>query len=158
VLHRGGADYHYRLSISRAVPGLKAVAANSAIAIEPGKTNEIKLTITRLHGFQSKLTFSVKGLPEGLAAEPADAPEKSGEAVLKLVALADAKPFSGAIQIAVTEVDSGMEYRVVSELISSTVDNGVPQGFKKLAIASTEQLWLTVLPTPAKQAPDEKKD
>ena len=149
VLHRGGCDYLYRLGISRAVPGLKAVAANNAISIEPGKTNDIKITITRLNGFQSKLTLSVKGLPEGLAAEPIDVPEKSGEVVLKLVASAEAKPFSGAIQIALTEAESGMEHRVVFELISSTVDNGVPQGFRKLVIESTGELWLTVLPAPA---------
>jgi len=75
-----------------------------------------------------------------------------------LAASADAKPFSGAIQIAVTEVESGIAHRVVSELISSTVDNGVPQGFRKLLIASTDQLWLTVLPTPAKKAAGEKQD
>ena len=158
VLHRGGSDYHYRFSISRAVPGLKAVVAHNAITIEPGKTNDIKITITRLYGFQSKLTLSVKGLPEGLAAEPVEVPEKNGEVMLKLAASADAKPFSGAVQIAVTEVESGIEHRVVSDLISSTVDNGVPQGFRKLVIESTDQLWLTVLPTLAKEAAGEKKD
>jgi len=158
VLHRGGSDYLYRLSISRAMPGLKAVAANNSIAIEPGKTNDIKINITRLYGFQSKLRLSVKGLPEGLAAEPIDIPEKTGEVVLKLAASAEAKPFSGAIQIALTDVESGIEHRVISELISSTVDNGVPQGFRKLAIESTDELWLTVLPAPAKQEATEKRD
>ena len=78
--------------------------------------------------------------------------------MLKLAASADAKPFSGAVQIAVTEVESGIEHRVVSDLISSTVDNGVPQGFRKLVIESTDQLWLTVLPTPPKEVAGEKKD
>jgi hypothetical protein len=68
-----------------------------------------------------------------------------------LVASADARPFSGVIQIAVTELESGIEQRVVSELISSTVDNGVPQGFRKLLIESTDKLWLTLLPAPAKE-------
>jgi hypothetical protein len=140
------------------VPGLKAVVANNAITIEPGKTNDAKITVTRLHGFQTKLTLSVRGLPEGLAAESVEVPEKSGEVVLKLAASADANPFSGAIQIAVMEVESGIERRVVSELVSSTVDNGVPQGFRKLVIESTDQLWLTVLPAPAKEAAGEKKD
>ena len=78
--------------------------------------------------------------------------------LLKLAASAEAKPFSGAIQIALTEVESGIAHRVISELISSTVDNGVPQGFRKLAIESTDELWLTVLPAPAKQEPSEKRD
>ena len=75
-----------------------------------------------------------------------------------MAASVEAKPFSGAIQIAVREVESGMDHRVISELISSTVDNGVPQGFRKLVIQSTGELWLTVLPAPAKQAADEKRD
>jgi len=161
VLHRGGPDCLYRLSIRRAVPGLKAVSTENAFAIEPGKTNDIKITATRQHGLQSKLALSVKGLPEGLTAEPIDIPEKSGDVILKLVASADAKTFSGAIQIAATELESGLEHRVIFELISSTTDNGVPQGFSKLITESTDQLWLTVLPPPAKEASKEageKKD
>ena len=157
VLHRGGPDHLYRLSISQAVPGLKAVVANNSFAIEPGKTNEIKVTVTRLHGFKSKLTVSARGLPEGLTVEPAEVPDKGGEVVLKLIASADAKPFSGAIQFAVTETESGTEHHAISELISSTTDNGVPQGFKKLVIESTDQLWLTVLSAPAQTPEAEKK-
>ncbi|PYJ86894.1 MAG: hypothetical protein DME22_03640 [Verrucomicrobia bacterium] len=157
VLHRGGADHLYRLSISRAVPGLKAVAVSNAFTIEPGKTNEIKVTVTRLHGFQTKLTVSARVLPEGLTLEPVEVPDKGGEVLLKLVASSDAKPFSGAIQIAVMETESGTEQHVVSELISSTTDNGVPQGFKKLVIESTDQLWLTVLSAPAQKPEAEKK-
>ncbi len=157
VLHRGGADDLYRLSISRAVPGEKAVLANNAFAIEPGKTNEVKVTVTRLHGFQSKLTISAKGLPEGVAAEPVEVPEKGGDVTLKVVASADARPFGGVIQIVATETESGTEHRAIAELISSTTDNGVPQGFKKLVIESTDQLWFNVLPAPAKKSETEKK-
>ena len=157
VLHRGGADDLYRLNISRAVPGEKAVVANNAFAIEPGKTNEVKVTVTRLHGFQSKLTISVKGLPEGVAAEPVEVPEKGGDVTLKVVASADARPFGGVIQIVATETESGTEHRAIAELISSTTDNGVPQGFKKLVIESTDQLWFNVLPAPAKNSETEKK-
>jgi len=157
VLHRGGPDHLYHLSIRRAVPGLKAVVASNAFTIEPGKTNEIKVTVTRLHGFQSKLTVSAKGLPEGLTLEPVEVPDKSGEVLLKMVASADAKPFSGAIQIAVTETESGTEHHAISELISSTTDNGVPQGFKKLVIESTDQLWFTVLSAPVQKPEAEKK-
>jgi len=136
---------------------LKAVEVSNAFTIEPGKTNDIKVTVTRLHGFQTKLLVSVKGLPDGLTVEPIEVSEKGGELVLKLVASADAKAFSGAIQIAVTETESGTEHHVVSELISSTTDNGVPQGFKKLVIESTDQLWLTVLSAPAQKPEAEKK-
>ena len=158
VLHRGGPEYLYRLSIHRAVPGVKAVVANNAFTIEPGRTNEVKAKVTRLLGFQSKLTVSTKGLPEGLAAEPVEVPENGGDVTLKVVASGDARPFGGVIQILVLETESGTEHRAIAELISSTTDNGVPQGFKKLVIESTDQLWLTVLPAPAKKSETGKKD
>jgi hypothetical protein len=100
----------------------------------------------------------VKGLPEVAAAEPVEVPEKGGDVTLKLIAAADAKPFSGTVQIVATETESGMEHNAVAELISSTTDNGVPQGFKKLVFESTDQLWFTVLPVPVQKSEAEKKD
>ena len=157
VLHRGGVDHLYRLSINRAMPGLKNLVVGNAFTIEPGKTNEVKVTVKRLHGFQSKLRISVKGLPDGVTAEPVEVPEKGGDVTLKLVAAADAKPFGKVIQIVVTETESGAEHRALAELVSSTTDNGVPQGFKKLVIESTDQLWLTVVPPPAEKKEEKEK-
>src|SRR5678815_4070626 len=90
VLNRGGADHLYRLSIRRPSPDLKAVVADNELRSEPGKTNEIKVTITRLHDWNSKLSVSAKGLPAGLKAEQVQVPDKEGQVVLKLVASPDA--------------------------------------------------------------------
>jgi hypothetical protein len=81
--------------------------ADNELRIEPGKTNEIKVTITRLHDWNSKLSVSAKGLPAGLKAEQVEVPDKEGQVVLKLVASPDAKPFSGPIQVVVTVAESG---------------------------------------------------
>jgi len=156
VLNRGGADHLYRLSIRRPAPGLKAVVADNELRIEPGKTNEIKVTITRLHDWNSKLSVSAKGLPAGLKAEQVEVPDKEGQVVLKLVASPDAKPFSGPIQVVVTVAESGRERRAIAELITSSLNNGVPNGFNKLVIESTEQLWLTVLPATVSKAASAK--
>ena len=158
VLHRGGPDYLYRLSARPAVPTLKAVVADSAFTIEPGKTNDLKVNVKRLHGFKAKLTVSAKNLPEGLGAEPVEVPEKDGDVTLKLIASPEAKPFGAPIQLILTEAESGTEHRVVAELISSGSNNGVPQGFSRLAIESTDRLWLTVLPAPTEKAADAKND
>lgn len=152
VLHRGGADFLYRLSVLRAVPSVKVNASETAFAIAPGKTNDLKITVKRLHGFKAKLTISATGLPDGLTLEPAEVPEKGGDVSLKLAASADAKPFSGPIQIVVTEIESGNEHRATANLTSSSENNGVPGGFTKLAIESTDQLWLTVLPVAEPEA------
>jgi hypothetical protein len=148
VLHRGGADHFYRLSIDRVSPELRASLSGTALTLEPGKTNDLKITIKRRHGFQSKLSVSAVGLPADLTAAPLDVPEKSGDVTLKLVASPQAAPFSGPIQIIVTEVETRKEHRVTVDLTSSSVNNGVPGGFNQLVIDSTDQLWLTVLPTP----------
>jgi len=154
VLHRSGPDYLYRLGVRRAESSVKVNATETAFTIAPGKTNELKFTVKRLHGFKAKLTLSATGLPDGLMVEPAEVPEKGGDVSLKLAASADAKPFSGPIQIVATETESGTEHRATADLTSSTVNNGVPGGFTKLAIESTDQIWLTVLPAP--EAKDEK--
>jgi hypothetical protein len=151
VLQRGGPDYLYRLSIQRGVPSVKVNVSETAFTIKPGKTNEVKITVKRLHGFKPKLWVAVKPLPDGVEMEPSEVPEKGGELALKLVASDDAKPFSGPVQIVAAETDSGKEHRGVADLTSSSVDNGVPGGFTKLVIESTEQFWLTVLPVEEKK-------
>lgn len=149
VLHRGGPDYLYRLSIQAPLPALQAVVANHAFTIEPGKTNEIKVTLKRLNGLQSKLSVAVKGLPDGLKAEPTEVPDKGTDVTVKLVAAPDAKPCSGPLQFILTETGTGKVYLAIHELVTSSINNGVPSGYSKLAIETTDQFWLTVLPVPA---------
>ena len=43
------------------------------------------------------------------------------------------------------EIESQKERRVIAKLTGSEVNNGVPGGFNKLIVESTDQLWLTVL-------------
>jgi hypothetical protein len=143
VLQRGGSDYLYRLSIRPASPVLKVNVSETALTITPGKTNQLKVTIKRLHGFKQELAVSARGLPEGLEILPVELPEKDGDFSIRLIASKDAKPFNGPVQIIATEVESQKEH-----LTSSTVNNGVPGGFNKLIIETTDQLWLTVLPAP----------
>ena len=156
LLHRGGTEHLYRLSVSRPVAAMKATVAENAFTVEAGKTNEVKVTITRLHGFDTKLTASAKGLPNGVQAAAVEVPEKGNEAVLKLVASAEAKPFSGPIQIILTENGSRREHIAAMELISAGENNGVPQGYKRLVLGSINQLWLTVLSPPPKKTEEKK--
>jgi hypothetical protein len=148
VLHRGGTDYLYRLGIRQAVPTVKVTSTESAFVLAPGKTNELKVSVKRLHGFKATLTFVGKNLPDGVTVEPQEVPEKGGDVGLKLVAAPDSRPFSGPIQIVASEDDSGLEHRAVVDLTSSTVNNGVPGGFPRLVIGSTDRIWLTILPVP----------
>jgi hypothetical protein len=154
LIHRGSSDYLYRLSATHPMPAVKVIVTDNAYTIEPGKTNELKFTVTRSHGYSEKLKASLKDLPPGVSAEPVEVSEKGGDALLKLVAAPDAKPFSGSIQAIVTETATSRERVAINELISAGENNGVPQGYKHLAIESVDRLWLTVLAPPK---PDEDK-
>lgn len=156
VLHRGGPDYLYRLSVGRALPELTVNISETALSIASGKTNEVKVTAKRSHGFKAKAVLSMQDLPDNVAAEPVEVSEKGGEVTLKLIAAGDAKPFGGPIRIVATEVESGKVHRAVADLTSSTVNNGVPGGFGKLAIDSTDQVWLTVQRAPEKKVEKQK--
>ncbi|MFM8360105.1 MAG: PPC domain-containing protein, partial [Verrucomicrobiota bacterium] len=154
LLQRGGPGYLYRLSLARAQPDLKATLADSAITLTPGRTNDVKLTLTRSHGFAAKLAVEAKSLPPGVRALPLDVPEKGNEVTFQLVAETNAPPFSGPFQIVLREPDSGREHPVVQELVSRGENNGVPQGYQRLVRETLDRLWLTVLtPPPAKPAP-----
>jgi hypothetical protein len=144
VFSSGGDDQAYRLEITRPSPAFNATIGAHALAIEPGKTNDVKVNVTRLHGHDRKLTLSAKGLPAGVTLAPVEAPAKNGEVTLKLVAGTDAKPHNGLLQVLITE-DGQPPRPVIHELTGRGIDNGVPQGHTNLVIEQTEQLWLAVL-------------
>ena len=131
---------------------MKATVAADGFVVEPGKTNEVKVSIARQHGFAAKLVVSVKGLPASVKSAPVEVAEAGAEAVLKWIADVDAKPSAGPVEIVLAETGSGREHRAVYELATTGENNGVPQGFKQLVIGSTEKLWLTVPPPPAPKA------
>jgi hypothetical protein len=152
VVHRGGPDYLYHLLCQRAVPGWKATVASSSFAIEPGKTNEIKVALKRMAGFKGKLKFHPQGLPEYVKSETAELSEKATEGVIKLIASETATSFSGPIQIMGFAPDDPTNGKpALNEFTVTSVNNGVPNGYNRLVIENTSQIWLTVLPKPEKK-------
>jgi hypothetical protein len=156
VLHRAGPDYLYRLSTRPARPTFTGIIAESSFTVGPGKTTRIKVTARQAHGFKSKLTATVTGLPEGVTAAPVAMGESDKDITLEIVASGDALPFSGRIEIQFREDESEATHPAVFELITTSRRNGVPQGFPDLLIRSTNQLWLTVLPAPEPPLAEEK--
>jgi hypothetical protein len=148
LLHSGGTNHFYQLALQRALPDYKASLPANSITLTAGETNEVKFTVTRLRGFDRKLKARLKGLPEGLRAEPVDVSEKSGEQVLKLIASVDAKVAQVPLHLVITDVGSGDERIAAFTLTSSSEDNGVPGGYTKLLVESLNQLWLTLKAKP----------
>ncbi|HEY0456484.1 MAG TPA: PPC domain-containing protein, partial [Verrucomicrobiae bacterium] len=145
VLHRGGPEYLYHLQVLNPAPDWKATVASGSFNIEPGKTNDIKLNLKRLYGFNSKLNVTGQDLPDGITLQQTVAPvskkessaKDNPEISLKLAAAPDAKTFSGPIKFMFKEADSGITRPVLLELAATSVNNGVPTGFNKLLMDTT---------------------
>jgi len=155
VTHRGGSEYRYDLSMRKLLPDFKASAPANAFAIAPGSTNEVKMNVKRLRGFTNELSAAITLLPEQVKAESVTIPQKDGEVILKMVAATNAPAFNGPISIVITDATAKSERKVPFELVSRSEDNGVPGGYSKLLVESTDALWLTVLKP---KAPEEKKE
>lgn len=144
LLRQGGSNYIYRLSVTEPRPSFRVTIAANNFNGSPGKTNEFKATVTRLHGHNGKLVFEASGLPADVSLVAGEVPAKTGDVTLKLIARAEAKPFSGHFTISVKDAEANITLKAVNELISRGTDNGVPQGYSSLVIEMVDALWLTV--------------
>src|SRR5437773_1198006 len=76
LFHKGGDDFIYRLVIAPPKPDFKVTITEHAIRLEPGKTNEIKIDITRINKHTNTLAITVEAVPDGITAKPAEVPAK----------------------------------------------------------------------------------
>ena len=156
LLQRGGRDQRYRLSVQRPQPVWSASVPEAFLSLEPGKTNEWKVAISRRFGAETPLTVSVRGLPPGVRVDPVEVPEKALEATLRWITATNAASFSGPFQVEVIAPKSVQGLAGVQQarfsLVSAGENNGVPQGFRRLVVESVSRLWMTVLPMPSKPA------
>lgn len=153
LTQRGGQAFYYRLQISPVVPSASGVIANHSAKVESGKSTEIKVTVTLKHGYQKKLKLAAKNLPAGTNFAEVEVPEKGGEVKLSITAEPTAQAASQPFQLVLREVEGGAETPVVYSMVSTTENNGVPQGYRQLLINTTPELWLTVIvPPPPKPA------
>jgi hypothetical protein len=114
------------------------------------------MNFKRLRGFTNELSAVAKHLPEGVRADEITLPPKDGEVSLSLVVATNAPAFNGPFSIRVTDKMSRQERDVPFELVSRTENNGVPGGYSKLLVESTDQLWLRVKVPEAKPPADKK--
>jgi hypothetical protein len=145
LLHRGGTNYLYRFLIDHPAPSYAPTVAEHAFTVTAGKTNQVKVSIRRMYGHTGKIKARITDLPDTVQCEADETGETASDLTLRLTAAADAKPFGGPVRVILTEPD-GKERPALYRLVSKGEDNGVPQGYSRLLIESTENLWLTVLP------------
>ena len=148
LLRRGGEECAYRLAVSRREPSVQIKASAHSFTFEPGKTNELKMTVKLENGAKGKWTASLTGLPAEWGVASQDVPEKGGELTWKVPLPAAAESFSGPFQVILQESDAGGSHgpthRATHDLIVTGENNGVPNGYNHLVIESIDSLWMTV--------------
>jgi len=150
LTHRGGSDYRYRLTIETLRPDFRATLTANSLTVTADSTNSIKLNLKRLRNFTSELTATIVGLPEGITTISTNLAAKlSGDVTLPIIVASNAPPFTGPIQIKLTDPAAQLDRVVPFPLVSRTEDNGVPGGYSTLLIDELDHLWLTVKPKPA---------
>ena len=157
LLGKGGADFFYRLQLSRPAPSFHATVPTPQFTLNAGATNEVKVTVNYRDSYKGKLIVRTEGLPKGVTTAPVEI-EKQGTATLKLIAAKDAQPQAGPLRVIVGPMGKSAKAATTS-LTSAGTANGVPQGFPDYIIRETPHLWLTVLPPkPPEKKPAAKKN
>lgn len=149
---QGGSEWLYRIKTAPAPPHFTATLPTHAFFVENGKTNEIKVTITRNEGYKEKLVLAVKGLPDGVVAHIPPVPDKGTEVKIELVASPEARAASVPIEF----ILSAPEVRPpVSRAASFSLRGVEPRGDR--LINEGRIAWLTVANKPAPPPPPKKK-
>jgi len=157
LIRSGGDDFLYRLVASPESPRIEATAAASSLLLEAGKTNKFAINTRRRHGHSVETAFVVSGLPSGVTCATASVPPKDGEVGLEFIAASDVPAFSGEFQVGFQESGKEQPTPVAHELVTSSINNGVPAGYQRLWVERLDRLWLTVKPIPPSAAPTQDR-
>jgi hypothetical protein len=147
LFRKSGPGHVYRLSVRpAAAPGVAGTLDAAEYRVAPGKSVAVKCTVTRgpadAGGHPGGIVAVATGLSAGVTATAAEVPEKGGEVILTLTALADAKPAAGPVRIMLLATDPK---RAAAWVATCSLKKDAGQEL----IPSTDAPWLTILPPPA---------
>lgn len=145
TLNRAGTNYTYRLTAELAPPDFKAIWSSGAATFTAGTTNTLKIDLKRQCDHTNEITPAFRNLPDSIAITPlTNLPAKSGEVTFTLTINSNAPAFQGPIQLALLDTVTKAEKTAIVELTTRGENNGVPNGYNKLAIESYDHVWLTI--------------
>ncbi len=137
-------EHRYRLEVRPLDPGFKAVASSHALILERGATNEFKVSLQRIAGFDQAIQLVALNLPEGVFAEPVLTSTNATEAVLRFFAATNSPATNSLLRLTASATTNGPSQSVLHEIATTGENNGVPQGFHHLLLPETDWLWITV--------------
>lgn len=153
LTQRAGDEYYYRLSLTHPEPSVSATVTGHSVKLPAGSTVEVRVNVVRANGHAAPLKVTARHLPAGVRAADGEVPEKGGEVVLKLTAETGAAQVSQPFLLKVVEGGRDREFPVNYVMISTSENNGVPNGYRELLVNETSGLWLTVTPSPTPAPP-----
>lgn len=145
TLNRAGSNYTYKLTAETAPPDFKAIWSVGSATFTAGTTNTVKIDFKRLREHTNEVIPTFRNIPESVVISPlTNLPAKGGEVSFALTINSNAPPFQGPIQLALMDSTAKKEKLAVVELTTRGENNGVPNGYSKLAIESYDHMWLTI--------------
>lgn len=150
---RGAGDFRYRLVVEKPEPSVEVSYDKEIIALEAGKTNEVKLKLTRKNSHKGKMTVVVNDLPKGVSIQNEKIDEKAKDATIKLVAAKDAPAFSGSARILIR--DEATRIPTIRKT-TRTFITGDSRG--DYLLNGTEHFWITVKPAPPPKKEEKKEE
>ena len=159
LLNNGSPNYYYHLSAMPALPHYKAQLEVDQLILKPGSTNEVAIKLTRQHGHNEPLEFRFRNLPISIQQLGGEVKASESKVSMQLLVSHDAPSYIGNVQMFGTETKSQRRSIVPVTFLGTSVNNGVPGGFKDLVINESDSIWLTIPPTkktPAKDGEDPK--
>ena len=153
LFSNGGPDYVYRLEIGPPVPGFTVAVDTHAFAVQVGKTNELKLTVTPVNGYAcTNLQVVIEGLPDEVTVQAPKIAAKGGEVKVSLIAGSEAEPSNQPIRVLVVAPEF-KPAKIRPAIFTVNAKDTSPELF----INQTDSLWLTVTSGPALASPVVKK-
>jgi hypothetical protein len=146
TLNRGATNYHFELEAAIVPPDFRVTWAEPTVALTTGATNIVKVNVKRMREHTNELIAEFWDLPPGVNANAGSISNKTGEISFTLTAETNAPAFQGPIRIIVTDGKTKRAKAAIVELVTRGENNGVPNGYSKLAIESYDHCWLTVKP------------
>lgn len=143
-LSKAGPEHRYRIEIQPVAPGIRAVAAASAVTVEAGRTNELKVTLERLGGLEGTVRVEAGPLPDGVTVAPVEAAAGANEVTLQFITGTNAPAAQFPLHLLARSITNALSAPVLHAIATTGENNGVPQGFHQLLVNDTDWLWLTV--------------
>ncbi|MEM7011236.1 MAG: PPC domain-containing protein [Verrucomicrobiota bacterium] len=106
---RGGPEFQYHLVLEEPTPDFNATADKDAYVLKAGEELSLTLKFARLNGHNLPINVEIEGLPEGVTLEPVQAPEKTGNIVVKLKANEDVAAANVPLTVKLVETEPESE-------------------------------------------------